>query len=1448
MHEFPDWTKGAVNALQVEKKIILTVSSELVGKSGAFVAFVSCDGAMEGTFVLKVGTVSPYYANEDELHEEVMRDQAFRGKIPIIVAKIRCENVYAFLLEIGGKSRIKWKPLLNTIGLFGSGYSRLIDLLWDDDKVRSTTESAHGLLKQWLDYKLDPNQGRIEKNVLASFGEDISAADSFLCRGVLYPNPLKFVDSHGARLHKIRALYGAFHGDCHAGNVLTQSTTDGEVKDVIIIDFASYRKEGPLFFDGLYFELATLLDQFRGAGEERWIELIEALVHEIPDPSGHQQLEHGWIADISQARVVIKNNIIDRYQNSQDDLRLQFLLAGVAAGLDFMNKVPKKGIEPVGLERKQYLQAFIWSAIFLKRYVSESGTGLPDEARVTPNILKGGGLSLSSDVENLIETLQHSETQGFNILVLGPGFRTSDLRALATTLPFFWKLVIDFGVCPLPIDELRISPISYREYWRTSDSWDVKLLRGGGFWLFANGREDISDAKPADSVVDWRRTHAKALRGVLEDISEKLSPSTVNVFVFSKTLPLELLRLTVETLDSSFSQSLSPLVIVQDEPIGVQLDIDYFCASQDSVLDRFEGRRLPSLGTEQESIQLPQRSASGGAELAYPPTELLNRTRRDLIPLGRTCANTLPPGRKFGVDFRRGRIIEWAELDQHLDVVRTPYYEIYVEKISEALNASNNSTVNLFHEPSAGGTTLGRRLAWDFKEKYPVVVLEQVSEDTSRYLRDLFQWSKLPILVLMDAAIITETAREALFLALREDNTRTVFLWVARIYESNGDTQALPSRLSKEEANAFKDAYLEQVSDHDRARAISELAEDPKLHDQCNPFFFGLAGFGENYVGLERLINSRVSALSQDAQAVLGSLALVSRYSSLGFPLKEFEEIARRVNGGVFSISAPFIIRSKTHIKIPHVLIATKTLEFLARNPNEWKADLHKFGGALLDQIKGLAIQSSDRILQLVQVVFLTRDTVRAIEGDADAVSGGLAGGRRFSPFIRDVGNQVLARTILARIAQIWPAQPHHAVHYARHLLYEDPADVNLAVSVATDAEQRQSGEKDDAVAHTVGMCWRVKLERSLDEAKESQIDFDAISEEVREYFNHAIAGFDRSIVLSKSSNEYGHVSTIQTVAKLIRGASSLSRSKDLSEFLRIPNSRWCVNALALAERHIEILKDKPRLSRQAARAVATWDGVYGNIDAVISQLRQLMRRHEDNEVRAALSKAILAKHKRHWAQMPQGDLQTIVRLADLNSQGAQVQDSDMRMWFRAYRNLRSYDPNIALQRISDWQGINQVSVEPPFYLYVLYFCLWLNGPRRDVALAQQCAKWIDVCKSNRPLGQRGWGYEWLTKGGGELGFTHFSELAFDPVSAILRKEVATQRVMDEKLARLEGTIIRYKGPQQADLDIGHGLSLRFSPLDKVHKDDEGRRASVYVSFGYDGIRGWDVRLTKVVE
>lgn len=68
---------------------------------------------------------------------------------------------------------------------------------------------------------------------------------------------------------------------------------------------------------------------------------------------------------------------------------------------------------------------------------------------------------------------------------------------------------------------------------------------------------------------------------------------------------------------------------------------------------------------------------------------------------------------------------------------------------------------------------------------------------------------------------------------------------------------------------------------------------------------------------------------------------------------------------------------------------------------------------------------------------------------------------------------------------------------------------------------------------------------------------------------------------------------------------------------------------------------------------------------------------------------------------------------------------------------------------------------------------------------------------------------------------------------------------LEAQLVRVEGIFRGYLGPQFANLDLGFNLFAKITPLDRLSKDDEGKRISAFISFSYDGLIGWDPKLVQ---
>src|ERR1039457_3760100 len=216
-------------------------------------------------------------------------------------------------------------------------------------------------------------------------------------------------------------------------------------------------------------------------------------------------------------------------------------------------------------------------------------------------------------------------------------------------------------------------------------------------------------------------------------------------------------------------------------------------------------------------------------------------------------------------------------------------------------------------------------------EEYPVVLLSQMSRKTPEYLAELFQRCGLPVLIVMEAEVVTESERELLFQELMESNTRAVFLWVSRIYGNTSNADILSAELDDKEAESFRVAY-EQEASAARMEALDRLTFDPALREQRNPIFNGLVAFEDTYLGLDRLVSEIVRPLDPVGKELVGDLAIVSFYCSEGFPAAEFDELCKVLHhrDRPFPAISPFTVTIGPHIKNPHHLISVKTLRLLA--------------------------------------------------------------------------------------------------------------------------------------------------------------------------------------------------------------------------------------------------------------------------------------------------------------------------------------------------------------------------------------------------------------------------------------------------------------------------------------------------------------------------------------
>ena len=344
------------------------------GKSGAAVFAADIESAaFTGQAILKLDRAEDpagQQAHEASLHSQAIADapQFAATHLPRLLHTLHHENQFALLATIAGRGLeyaelwpdCAFEQQLQTIRDMSRG---LLEDWNSDYRLGEGMHMPPQLLKGWLDYRVDPaGGGRIHGFLSNSCGLS-PEVPSITFEGQWYPNPLAFV--LGVRevpdRLRLRAVTGHCHGDLHGLNLLISPSGSGAT-NYYIIDLADYQSSQFLLFDHAYFELSYLLTSRSNASSMDWATILSRLSRfdHIDDQRGLRADDLGLIEIVGALRKEV-TDWIDRHQADRlSYMESQYLLARVAAGLNFTNK-------QVSDETRR--MAFVYAASNLKDYL-----------------------------------------------------------------------------------------------------------------------------------------------------------------------------------------------------------------------------------------------------------------------------------------------------------------------------------------------------------------------------------------------------------------------------------------------------------------------------------------------------------------------------------------------------------------------------------------------------------------------------------------------------------------------------------------------------------------------------------------------------------------------------------------------------------------------------------------------------------------------------------------------------------------------------------------------------------------------------------------------------------------------------------------------------------------------------------------------------------------------
>ena len=1424
------------------------VRKNLVGKSSTFVFLVDINCVdHDGQAILKISRSS---LKKDINGMAAARRHAPRieKSLPKLIKKKKTKNLHAILLTVVGEGFLQAAPLSDVPNpILNLAFQKTSKFLLEDwnSTARFSNDYYYPpkILKKFLGHRIE-SCGRIWDFIR----DTLEIEPNVKTINVLlhsFPNPLILLEKeYSTDVTKQQIIEGLVHGDFHSNNILIRY--ENAVRDIFVIDFDLVNTETPLFFDHSYLELSHLLSSRGHHSYEKWLELCGQLLYVNTQKDANdattERDDMGLLWSVGMLRGSIDRWRTSKHNGRIDDITKQLLLSRVSAGLNFVSK--RVLSHDLAQSNKEKTLAFIYAANAAKQYFELCRIPMsPQQEQIA---LPGKAIAPSTNDWRGIWKVFDNFTPGNGryVLLVSDDLRTltdSQIAALAN-LP--WSLVIDLStrsdskeLSELMAPELRkigtfaqLLPAQY-----LNENPEVDSL-----WLQTEEEYTVEETV---TISDWRRRVLPAVRTAFRELYQNATFLPIYFLVMGKNANAVKLRALHGAAEEETGGLLSTVVVAdgQDDSTKTVLEEEsenlqsFHCNWSDFSLSI--ELMLGDLALGRSGTSIPVYDTKKGEvrqEILEP--ELAARYLTSVQLVGSPSGDQRPANHDVG-NFYKGNTIAWHELSLKHDLMREGYEgpEGWLSQVRNLLHNNPTRSFKIAHSVGAGGTTVARRLAWDLKSEYPVVVLNSYNSHTVDDIEYLFHRSRLPVLIVVEANSISATKRDSLFQILKNRGARFLILDVSRDLEPRNTTVsiAVPDPMTEKEANRFKSTFQE-FTDGKRSAALEQLC-NPAYVKYRLPFFFGLIAFGKEYVKIEDFISSVIDGTPTASLRWIAMISLITRYSQVQLPYTIFQKLAGLNNTNAATppteslgeSAKKALIFDGEGIGIVHPVLAEEFLEcYLSPGSSPEKSEINSgytdFCVWVIDTLSETTIKDSTVIHEILVDLFVDRgfwlDSAASIP---------------FSPLIASLSTKEGQRRVLETLSQKFPNNAHFFNHLGRHINLRQSGtfdEAKSAISKAIELEPNNSVHW-----HSMGMVYRSETERVLTEWLHPDESIEDRLELVRPLVSSAIDAFSYAVDLADSST-YPLVSPLQMVFRSLERVMRLGKFPNYGDLLtsKTQTGEWCrelLNEATILLENLHKLEAGSPHSAYRKQCDANYQNVLGNYKAMISGLHELLRRPEVNKL--AIRRMLVRGHLEQHSEVSSKAHKAIAELMLDNLREAPAKDYDMRTWFRSARKLPNFSVSNSIEKFTEWSLVSD-SDETHYYLYILHFLQSKLGVRLS---AREATQYLSRLRSKTKTLDTKKSYEWLghSKVTGGLTLVHHSELGEWDSENVFFQEVG-------ELERVKGRISKLNSPQAGAIEIG-GLEAFFVPKFEFTKPhDLNANVVCYVGFSFEGPRAWMVR------
>lgn len=786
-------------------------------------------------------------------------------------------------------------------------------------------------------------------------------------------------------------------------------------------------------------------------------------------------------------------------------------------------------------------------------------------------------------------------------------------------------------------------------------------------------------------------------------------------------------------------------------------------------------------------------------------------------------------------NYYRGNQISWLGLHLHLDVERekTPTIK---KKIEKFLKNRGTERTTLNHHPGIGGTTVSRRVGWELRDDYPVLLLRKYrSLETIEKVYRVFELTKKAVFIIAEASVVNVDEINKLFNEFQSRSLPSTLLIVQRNEHPEQNGLMLEDLLTDLEVNTFVTKYKEICPN--KKEPLDRIAKSKEKKER-HPFFIGLTAFEEDFDGLQSFVHQNLQDATEVQKKILSIISLCYYFGQKEISAQIFSSLLLTPENSVIILNdhlnsdlLTLLINEESIMWRPiHYLVSIEILKQTLSVNNEedglWKNNLTELAVLLINLISGQSSTLSESESELLKRLFVYRNNEETLGRDENSL---------FSNFIENGLQSDEARLrILKYLTSSFPEESHYWAHLARFLSLrmKNFDDALIAISKAIEL----SIGNDSLLYHMKGTCLSSLAKNKMNKLYNKKNCTSEQISEIQKLVEESGENFEECRIIN-SSNEYGYISHIQLLIRLIDFSYSISKYDSKTEFLRnMPF--WLQEKLDLAEELLGIIKYQTQMKSNNSY-VEDCDlklkELYENYSLVIEGWNNLLTKVSNG--RPVIRRNLVWAYVRRagsWNSVNNKDIEKILNLIEENIQDESSKGKDIYLWFQAARQTERIDINTAIDKIATWRAFADVD-ESLYYLGVLHSIQAIEGASISVIKAEKVIRELSERKRHTPY--RTHCFEWYGKSSGLK--------RIKPYKEVLSKDNNNENIFNaELLEKLGGKISYIKGPEAGEIELACGLKAFFIPArgDGFSRaKDINKNVKFYLGFSNDGLRAYEV-------